>query len=311
MKNPKVHIILSTYNGVRFLKRQLDSLMAQTYDNITIYIRDDGSTDGTVPMLREYIQNHQSSKKLVLLENVSGNLRCPASFYEILRNCEPADYYSLCDQDDEWYPNKVEWAVQTLEAGRREDDSRPRLYYSASDYRTADGSFIRKSPVQKEQLSLQDVLFYTPGSGFTIVFNEAARRMLVCDVNPGEELHDRWLIRGAVCFGTVVYDQRSTAAHIRHEDAVTAGDSTNRSLLANFWHNELIGDHCVREKQALAYFLQTFGGQLGEDDVRTLQLFAGKRTPVTWFRKVFYPKRLRTRLGGELALRLLFILGRI
>ena len=58
MIHPKVNIILATYNGGRFLKEQLDSLINQTYDNISIYIRDDGSTDNTIDIINEYISNN-------------------------------------------------------------------------------------------------------------------------------------------------------------------------------------------------------------------------------------------------------------
>lgn len=51
---PKVNVLMATYNGEKYLRRQLDSLLAQTYDNIDIYVRDDGSKDHTVELLKEY-----------------------------------------------------------------------------------------------------------------------------------------------------------------------------------------------------------------------------------------------------------------
>ena len=306
---PKVNIILAVYNGERYLKKQLDSLLAQTYENISIYIRDDGSTDGSVAFIREYIQNNTSNKDMILLDNGGQNLKCPMSFYEILKKCEMADYYSLCDQDDFWYPNKVERAVTALQQA---DAERGLLYYSACDYKQEDGSLIRTSPAQKGKTTLEQVLYHTPGSGFTIVFDEMIRQKLILQTTPSTELHDKWLIRGAVCFGTVISDPHPTAAHIRHENAVTAGDSDNASLLHHFVKNELLGEEVHKEKEDLIYFYDTFASQLKPEDKKILSLFTAQHnTPLIWVKKVFYKKRLRRRLPGEIALRLLFFLGRL
>lgn len=308
MNNPKVNILMATYNGAKYVKDQLDSLIAQTYDNIDIYIRDDGSKDNTVAVIQEYIRQNTSNKRIILLDNKGINLGCPYSFYEIFRQCQPAKYYSMCDQDDIWYPEKIAWAVERLE---KEEDNQVLVYYSASDYSDAEGNLIRKSPMQKEQLSLTDVLYYTPGSGFTMLINEQARRKLILDVEPGPELHDRWLIRGGVCFGKVIYEPRATASHIRHESAVTAGDAGNANLLLNFIKKELAGDDAKKEKEALQFFEKTFGSRLSEEQQKSLRIFTKSNSFVGWFQKVFYPKRLRTRLGGELALRFLFMIGKI
>lgn len=309
MEKPKVNVVLATYNGEKFLKRQLDSIVNQTYENIDIYIRDDGSKDGTVAFLEEYIEQNSGGRRIVLLDNNGENLRCPQSFYEILRRCDKADYYSFCDQDDEWYPEKIAWAVERLE---QEDDNEILLYYTACDYYTDKGEFIRRSPKQKEKLELSDVIYYTPGSGFTMVMNEKARQELLLQVTLGKELHDRWLIRGAVCFGKVLYDERSSATHIRHEEAVTSGDAGTGNLIKYFIQKEILGPEAKEDKKSLQYFYRVFENRLTEQQKRELSVFTRQGFSLAnWFRKVFYPKRLRTRLSGEMALRILFFLGRI
>lgn len=303
---PKVNIILATYNGEKYIAKQLNSLLEQTYKNFDIYIRDDGSTDNTVAIIQEYI--NKNPEKIFFLENKGKNLRCPESFYEIIRKCGLAEYYALCDQDDIWYPQKIQWAVERL---GKEDNRVPLLYYSACDYSTQEGKIIRKSPKQKENMELHNVLYYTPGSGFTMVMNEMARHDFVLCTKPGNELHDRWLARCAVCFGKLIYDNRSTAAHIRHEDAVTSGDAGYKNLLVNFIKEELCGDDARREKQAIGYFYKLNKEKLTVDEQRILQLFSQKNNCVTWIKKLFYPYRLRTRISGELALRFLFFIGKI
>lgn len=306
---PSVNILLATYNGSKYLTEQLDSLLAQTYPNITIYVRDDGSTDDTISILEDYIAKSISDKQIVLLENNGINLRCPGSFYEILRECAPADYYAFCDQDDIWYPDKIKWAVEKLEAQQKSNE--PCVYFSAYEYYTDTGEFLRHSPVQKEHTQLTDVLYYTPASGFVIVFNETARQQLILGVDPGTELHDRWLLRGAACFGTILYDHRSSATHIRHSEAVTAEDSSDSSLLRSFFKNEIGGTAMTDSKEYLKHFAEVFADRLSVSDRKTLELFTAPNSFFRQLRKLFYPKRLRARLAGEIAIRILFLIGKI
>lgn len=308
MNNSKVNVLMATYNGARHIKAQLDSIINQTYDNIEIVIRDDGSTDDTVSIIQEYIRENKSMKKITLLDNNGKNLGCPYSFYEIFKQCEPAEYYSLCDQDDIWLPEKIAWAVERLE---RESKEEALVYYTACEYCDEEGKRIRLSHRQKEKLTLSDVLFYTPGSGFTIVVNEKAREKLILQAELGPELHDRWLIRGGVCFGKVLYDERISAKHVRHESAVTAGDSGNSNLFLYFLQSELRGEEAKKEKEALRFFAETFAEKLSTEEKKILDIFTKENTFFGWFQKVFYPKRLRARWGGEMALRFLFLIGRI
>ncbi len=305
---PSVNILLAAYNGSRHLKEQLDSLLAQTYPNITIYVRDDGSTDNTVSILRDYIAENDTSKQIILLENNGINLQCPGSFYEILKKCSPADFYAFCDQDDIWYPDKIKWAVETLTAHPQDS---PCVYFSAYEYYTDTGEFLHHSPIQRKHTKLTDVLYYTPASAFVIVFNEKAREDFFLNTEPSKELHDRWLLRAAACFGTILYDTRSSARHIRHSEAVTAEDTSDSSLLRSFLKNEIGGTAMTDSKEYLRYFEQAFADRLSPADKKTLALFTADNSFLCQLKKLFYPKRLRARLAGEIAIRILFLIGKI
>ncbi len=309
MTNPKVNILLATYNGTRFLKAQLDSLLAQTYEHISIYIRDDGSSDDTVELIRQYQKSNSSDKQIILLDNHGKNLRCPGSFYQILRECEPADYYAFCDQDDIWYPDKIKWAVEELTAAP--EHSLPLVYFSGYEYYTDDGTFLRHSPKQKSSIGLTDVLYYTPASGFVLVFNECARQELILNVDPGQELHDRWLLRGAACFGNIISDPRYSATHIRHADAVTAEDSSDANLIRSFLQNEICGTAMTDSKAYLRHFYEVYESRLSDRDKNILKLFIRPNSLSVQLRKLFYPHALRARPAGEIAIRILFLLNRI
>ena len=109
MSRGKVQILMSTYNGEMFLEKQLDSILAQNYP-IELLIRDDGSSDRTVEIIKRY---QKKNKNICLVEG--HNLGVISSFFELFRIAdESADYFALADQDDIWFPNKVERAVSAF-----------------------------------------------------------------------------------------------------------------------------------------------------------------------------------------------------
>ncbi len=107
----KVQILMSTYNGEEFIREQLDSILGQSYPDVDILIRDDGSTDDTFVILKEYEELHQN-----IHAYQGANLGVNRSFFELLSESNPkASYIGFCDQDDCWLPEKIEAAVRQLE----------------------------------------------------------------------------------------------------------------------------------------------------------------------------------------------------
>lgn len=96
----KVCVLLSSYNGEQYIKSQIDSILAQKDVEIYLKIRDDGSTDKTVDIIKQY------NDKRIHLE-VSHNVGCARSFLSLLQCGVAADYYAFSDQDDVWEPEKL------------------------------------------------------------------------------------------------------------------------------------------------------------------------------------------------------------
>lgn len=106
-----VSVILTTYNGERFLREQLDSLCRQTYPSVEIIAVDDRSTDGTMTILRQYEKQYPFIK---VFQNET-NLGFVKNFE---RGCSLAGggYLAFCDQDDYWQPQKIEKLVRAIGA---------------------------------------------------------------------------------------------------------------------------------------------------------------------------------------------------
>ena len=99
MSNENVAILMSTYNGEKYLEEQVKSIISQDYTDWHLYIRDDGSTDNTVNLIKKIVRDNE--KITFLNENKPKNLGVTGSFMDLLANTK-AQYYMFSDQDDYW-----------------------------------------------------------------------------------------------------------------------------------------------------------------------------------------------------------------
>jgi len=115
MKQVNIAILMSTYDGERYLDKQLNSLANQTLSEfVTVYIRDDGSKDKTL----EVIDNWKDKINIKLFKGL--NVGPAKSFWSLLTNTEiKADYYLFSDQDDVWDSEKVEKSIAVLEGDNK------------------------------------------------------------------------------------------------------------------------------------------------------------------------------------------------
>lgn len=109
MEKKTVSVVMCTYNGERFLREQMDSILAQTYPIHEIIISDDCSTDGTIDILREYAAKHTFIKIHQNARNIGFN----SNFYHAF-NRATGEYIAISDQDDIWFPQKIEEQVKQI-----------------------------------------------------------------------------------------------------------------------------------------------------------------------------------------------------
>ena len=136
---PKVAVMMASYNGEKYIGCQIDSILNQTYDNIELYVRDDGSTDGTRDILADYAAKH-ANVHVILGEK---NLGYPGCFYALTDRTDiEADYYAFSDQDDMWYEDKIARAVEVLEG---QEQSGVLSYYAGYDICDGELNKVRAS----------------------------------------------------------------------------------------------------------------------------------------------------------------------
>lgn len=122
-----IDICLATYNGEKYLREQIDSIINQSFTNWHLYIRDDGSKDSTFLILREY--KYKYKEKIILIEDKKGNLGYALNFVEIAKYTK-ANYIAFSDQDDVWEPTKLEKLLQDICKLEMNDKTVPCIVHS-------------------------------------------------------------------------------------------------------------------------------------------------------------------------------------
>ena len=299
MSEKKVAVIMSTYNGEAFVAEQLESIINQTYKNIEIVIRDDGSSDNTVGIIKEYQKKYNNIK---LYEGK--NVGFVKSFFELL-SLAKADYYSYADQDDVWIDNKIELAVNSL---NELDASKPNMVFGNSDYYDENMKFISHGEKNKKYSFLKS-LFACCGQGMTMTVNKKTRDMIIEDTPKLCFFHDWWTYILCMGLGNVAYNNVTTVKYRRRkENATSEGQGYIRLLI---WRikNLLLKDGMQDIKQQMTNFKEYYYYQLSKENKEVLDLFSQEYSFVNSFKKAFYPKRIRNRLIDDFMIRLIFLTG--
>ena len=227
-KNPKVAILLCTYQGQRYLQAQLDSFVAQTHTNWELWVSDDGSMDGTHAILEQAVKAWGGDK--ISIHNGPREGFC-ANFLSLTCKADiEADYYAYSDQDDIWQSEKLARALAALKAVPHEV---PALYCSRTLVVDADNHPICMSPLFTKPPSFANALMQNIGGGNTMVFNDAARKLLI---EVGESVnvvtHDWWaylLLTG--CGGQAFYDPKPTVRYRQHKHNLVGMNSSMSARL--------------------------------------------------------------------------------
>ncbi len=203
----KVIVLLSTFNGERYLRKQIESVLYQENVDVCLLVRDDGSTDSTRTILQKY--EEQGALSLILGKNIGWR----RSFMELVYAAPIADYYAFCDQDDIWLPNKLYEAIKTLE----KIDDNIKLYCSNLYYYKDGRNFglIRKYIPNH---NIYTCLIKNIATGCTIVFNKNLKKFMQYNIPQYIIAHDFWIYQVAQIFGTVYYDSNSYIYYRQHSD---------------------------------------------------------------------------------------------
>jgi len=262
-----IQVLLSTYNGHRYLEEQLASLRAQTVaGRMRVLVRDDGSTDGTPELVRAFDPGD------LVVEVIAGeNVGVIASFAALLRAADrDADVFLLCDQDDVWLPDKVECAADAVRAQRSDV---PVLYCGRSTITDAALRPIGVTDAAPKGPSFVNALLHNISPGHTMAMNRALLVLGAETLRPTQVfIHDWWLYQLAAGLGQVVVDPTPHALYRMHSDNELGYLTTPWQRFWGGVHRVLTLDRTVWSRQAYALW-DAVGQQLSPADRRTLLTF--------------------------------------
>lgn len=206
---------MSTYNGEKYLREQLDSLLAQTLCkkagwDVGITVRDDGSSDATCEILEEY-----AGKYPQISYYTGKNLGVIGSFFDLVCHTpDDVDLMAFCDQDDVWMEDKMETAAAALDKKERQI---PLLYCCM--VQTTDENMNPLDTVffnSDMRPSFGNALVENICTGCTAVFNRELAELIRVQPPSFTVMHDWWLYILATCFGEVIHDSTPHMYYRQH-----------------------------------------------------------------------------------------------
>ncbi len=218
-----VCVLMSTYNGEKYIREQIDSILNQRDVLVKLYIRDDGSKDNTLKIIEEY-QKKYDNIKLAKGENIGYK----KSFMFLTYNAPDADYYAYADQDDVWLSNKMIQAINMIKEG---DQRKPVLYYSMMTQVDEKLKIMQEQQTPKIMQNKIMSLFQNFAQGSTILFNAKLLEKVKSYHIEKEVSHDIWLPICALFLGEVVFDNNSYILYRRHNESVTV------KMSSSYWKN--------------------------------------------------------------------------
>lgn len=299
----KVNVLLSTYNGEKFLREQLDSILAQSYRYVVIHIRDDGSTDSTPEILRQYAEKYPGIKV-----EYGHNLGVVQSFFTLLRNAnDSCQYFAFCDQDDVWLENKVKDAVGMLE---QSEDGIPLLYCSRLEYVDANLNHLGYSRIPK-RLGFGNTLVENVATGCTILINREAREITLDNIPDRLIMHDWWILLVVMAFGKVIFDNRVNIRYRQHGGNVVGGTANQLQHAINRINRFFKNRNTFKPSDQAREFFKYHSNSLSTDDRVTLENFLASRQ--SFRARAKYAFRMgvwRQSAADTVILRTLILLGR-
>lgn len=222
VNNMEVAILMSTYNGAKYLNDQIDSLIRQDFQNWKLYIRDDGSTDNTISVIKQYVK---SDNRIKYIDDDKKGLKPAKSFFYLLKLIN-ADYYFFCDQDDYWLPNKLSLMLTKID----KNGDIPQLLYC--------GLKCVNSNLLPIQSNFEEIVGKCYGKnrfigndmpGCVMLINKKLRDLTISYLpSSGFIMHDWWISLIAESFGKVTFLNKKLIYYRQHSNnTIGSGKSGN------------------------------------------------------------------------------------
>ncbi len=258
MDKKTIAVLLATYNGERFLREQIESLYAQTIKDWTIYVHDDGSTDGTKAILDEYVEKKDN---FVVLDYPSQK-GASNNFFSLLKRVN-ASYFFFADQDDVWMSNKMEKCLVRMLQIEKSTISKPVLVccdacVTDEKLKVVSPSLWERSGAYPEFLTNFNESAATPFvTGCTMLLNKAAKESVLWNVTEKATMHDAFITLCVFKACGIVEPIRESLMYYRQhgENTLGAYSKENSRLIYKLKHIKYV----LKKDIALLRMLNALG----------------------------------------------------
>lgn len=292
-RNATIEVLLATFQGETWLPAQIASILAQTYADLRILARDDGSTDSTAELLAQAAA--ACPERVRVLETDLRTGSAAGNFARLLR-ASTAPYVAFADQDDVWSSHKLQLTMERMHAlERSHGEDVPLLVFTDLQVVDEDLRLLAPSLWKNNRVAPRTVrhparlLSENVATGCTALINrpmvELAQRMpLGASTKNSSDLgvfmHDHWIALLASTLGHAAWINEPTVAYRQHRNNVVGAAHTDRSIagkLRRLLGNEAAANRAVTrralQRQAEA-FLRCYREELSDEDCGTLMAYS-------------------------------------
>lgn len=277
-----IDILMSTYNGSKYIESQIESIINQDYKHWSLLVRDDGSEDATLEIINEFALRDD---RITIVTSDNINIGPAASFMQLL-TYSTSNYFMLADQDDIWLPDKIRLTLNAIRE-HEYDSSQPCLVYT--DLQVVDEQLNSISPSFLSYQRLQPrkfccfkrELLQNIVTGCTLGGNAALRQKSIAVSTTSENLmimHDWWIAMVAFYFGSVTYLPCSPILYRQHDkNQLGAKSSGIARYLAIFKEKNTcnrVHDYLNKVSKQCKLFISTYKAELTVHDLHLLQQIA-------------------------------------
>lgn len=227
-----IDILLATYNGEKYIKAQILSLLSQTYEDWRLIIHDDGSTDKTIDIIKEL---QKMDSRIDLIED---GIKCGgagANFMHLLKNYTKSEYAVFCDQDDVWLENKLTELLKVMNL--HSNNHYPVLIYCDGYAWSSSNKILFESISQNHAKKLCEFIIFNSGyQGCSIMMNKGLIE-IARNYTGYLHHHDDLVSLVAHTFGKVFFLDKQLMLYRQHENAVTGDKSFAKKKLGGVLNN--------------------------------------------------------------------------